>query len=568
MPFELRARVPKTPTAPPRAPPMTAAPASPPSPSGIADVDARWGGLRSGSATLLVGRATEGRSALALAAAQAATDAGQSCLLISPRAPEELAAIARADGLDLAAVYASGRLRVLRIPSAQDLAAKGDDGLRAAYRDLGGIATQADRLVVEDFTPLVQFSTFDAFAQAFTALRAALGTAETAFVLGLGAPANDASRQLLDVVRQHVDGVVLVSTRDGQRVVEIEGAAPPAAAAPATPVPAAPESAHPFAAPAMPSPPPQPFSFPPSDGASVEVEAPQPGSGPTPMAPPAAPAPVAMPEPAPPAAQVAAPSPQLAPAADPFGAETPLPGATPAPPLGGLARATVSPADPPDPDLMQTENDPYGRDPADALMAQGFLVDSASGAPVPATAVHQAAYPEVFAPEPAAAPAPYAPPAPTPPAPAFPAPTGAPAFTALDSAPAPPATTPQSFQSALAQSFAARDQQATPFVVVATRMAPTAPESAHFATVVAGLRAGLPDSGMLYADEGRLRAVALLPSAGPDSAQGLFGSLQSHLRQHVGAQAESVLAAVAAITVPDGRPFATAPELWSYAIDS
>ena len=129
-------------------------------------------------------------------------------------------------------MHRSGRLRVLRIPSAADLKAKGNEGMRGVYRDLAGLAskTKAHRVVIEDFTPLVQFSTFDAFAEAFYGLRKALAEMGTSFLLGLGAPANEASRQLLAVVDERVDASLHLQA-DGTTSLHLPQ--PPAAPAPA-----------------------------------------------------------------------------------------------------------------------------------------------------------------------------------------------------------------------------------------------------------------------------------------------------------------------------------------------
>ncbi|MEM6328490.1 MAG: hypothetical protein AAF791_15350, partial [Bacteroidota bacterium] len=180
--------------------------------SGLDAVDQVWGGLRPGTSLLLVGRARAGRTALALRSARAAIAAGQTCLLFSPRAADALNATAQSEGFDLAALHGSGRLRVLRIPSAKDLAAKGVAGLESAYRDLAGLAASSstDRVVIEDLTPLVQFPTFDAFGAAFDSLRAALSGAS--LVVGLGEPANEPSRRLVETVQGRVDGTARLST--------------------------------------------------------------------------------------------------------------------------------------------------------------------------------------------------------------------------------------------------------------------------------------------------------------------------------------------------------------------
>lgn len=550
------------------------------SPSGIPLVDARLGGLAPGSATLLVGRAGDGRSALALTTARAAADAGQQVLLLSPHEPQALAATAREDGIDLAAVYQTGRLRVLRIPDAATLAAQGDASLAASYKGLGDMVGDVARVVIEDFTPLVQFSSFEALDGALAGLRAAFAAAEVAFVFGIGAPANDASRQLLDALQRHADTTVRIETGPGgDRQITLAGAAPettapkaaaPEAAAPeaASPTPSPAPVPAPSPAPAVPSPPMPDYGT--NDGASVAIDPPQatPPSAPAadpPTAPVAEPvAPTAEPEPA--AADPAAPE-GLASEPAPELPTAELPTSEPAPqdPLGadtlelaelspealptvagvspdGLLITTVSPAPAADPDLLPDGADLYSADPADAMLTQGFLVDSAAGQPI-----HHGDQP-------------------TAPSATISQPDAAPAFSSLGQAPA--HTSPDGFREALGRAFDSRDKQGRPFVVVAARMDGAAPAADYFASVVEGLRAGLPANGLLFDDLERKRAIALIPGGDQASAQPLFSGLQSHLRERLPAQAEDVLRAVAAITVPDGRPFETAADLWAYAVES
>lgn len=545
---------------------MTAA-ASTPTPSGIAPLDAQWGGLRPGSAALLVGRAGAGRTTLALRAVQAAVDAGQTCLFLSPRAPEALQAAASESGIDLPALHKTGKMRVLRIPSAQDLAAKGNAGLDAAYRDLGALAgtAGAQRIVIEDFTPLVQYGTFDAFGAAFDGLRAAFSDVGASFVLGLGEPANAASQTLLDVVSARVDATVRVSPGSPEPTVTVEPLAPEATPEPEpSPEPAAP-APDPFAdAPADP--------FPPSnDGASLPHQAPLGAAfpvepeplAPDPFAEPAAPemaapesAPAAEPEAlAPEAAAPEAAAPEasgdLGEPLDPFGADGPKP-------PSGILRADVEPAPAPDPELLAPKADMFARDPGDAFFEGGYLVDSRGAKTIPVTS----GVPTPDAPPmpPAAPSAPEAiPPAPVEPVPSF-VPLGAPSAPPNDHGAA-------ETRAALDAAFASR-ASGVPFLVVAARMEPSQPEAAHFATVAAGLRAALPPEASLYADAARLRSLLVVPGASAGKASEIFSTLQAHLQGRLGVRAEPTLQAVAAITVPDGQPFGSAQELWTYAVES
>ena len=497
--------------------------AVPPLPSGLPDVDRQWGGFAAGRAYLLVGRAGAGRSALALQTARAAVDDGQRCVVLSPRAPAELVDEGRRVGLDLAAAHAAGQLRLLRIPDAAALVARGPDGLATSYRDLGALvaAARPTRVVVEDFTPLVQFDTFEGFQDAFSALVDAVRAAPTTLVVGLGDPANDASRQLLAVVEGLVDGTIRVGA-GGDLVLGLPG----------------------------------PVAYPSSDGASVDAE---PRAVEPDAADPAAVHPPDVEADAPEAGAPDATVRELAPPAEPVAdvdADPPHPlvpafptpdafaldpGPAPREERGahghGAPPAVVVPPPAPDPALLAPTGDPFGYEPADALFEEGYLADSAGGEVVGQV-----------------------------PPPALPEPPAVPSFTPLGAAPAPDPGI--AFRTALDASFEGRDAgTGPPFVVAALRMDPAAPQAAHFGAVEAGLRSALRPADRLLVDAPRKRAAAVLPRSGPDDAQALFGELQAHLRAALGAEAEGVLQAVAAVTVPDGQPFETSADLVRYAFE-
>ena len=501
----------------PALPTMTAVP------SGLPDVDRQWGGFAPGSAYLLVGRAGAGRSALALQAARAAVDDGARCLLISPRAPEALVEIGKGAGIDLAQAHGTGRLRLLRIPSAADLAARGAEGLAQSYRDLVGLvqADRPDRLVIEDFTPLVQFDTFERFHEAFADLVGALREAGVTLVIGLGDPANDASHRLLGVVETLVAGTVRLGA-DGEVALAV-----PAVETPSEAPPPAPEASH-------------------AEAPDAEVPGPEPGDAEAYAGNDGASTPTAEP---------VLTAPHAAPVA-----------------VGGPPPTEIVPPPPVADDLLYPTDDLFGADPADALMEQGFLADSGLVAAAPAApvvaprplAVQREAAPapvanapaEAPAAEPAEATAAASPPA-VPPSFAPLAPTEPPA------APPDPAA---AFRQSLQAAFDAR-AEGVPFLVVAVRIDAGAPEGSPFAAVEAALRASLRDADHLLVDGGRGRAVALLPASGVDAGRALFAGLQEHLRAALGAGASAVLAAVGAVTVPDGQPFTSAADLLAYAFE-
>ncbi|MGB3541924.1 ATPase domain-containing protein, partial [Rubrivirga sp.] len=482
------------------------------SPSGLSAVDARWGGFTAGRAYLLVGRAGAGRSALALQTVRATTEADERALVISPREPSELVEVAKGVGLDLAAAHQAGRLRLLRIPSAKDLADRGVDGLAKSYRDLSELvaADRPARVVIEDFTPLVQFDTFDRFREAFQRLASDLNAQGVTLVIGLGEPGNEASHRLLEVVEEIVDGTVHMDV-EGQISLR-SGSSAPSRTEDAAPVQHADHASEPagdvLASDAAPAPEPEasdasvatePVEDEPvetdrieddlvedeassSDAPSIEVEEPTTPSTPaseptsTPPVDPFALEPIgsdgdgftttfatandssgdssAVAEPQPPTPE---PEPEPEPA---YEAESAHAEATPSTTEPGVPPPTdVIPPPPADASLLTPTGDAFGFDPADAIVSQGYLADSNGG--------HVAGSIQS---QPATDAAPL------------------PSFTPLGgSMPADPAST---FRSDLEDAFASR-ASGTPFVVIALRMEPSSQEAAHFPIVEDAVRSGM-----------------------------------------------------------------------------
>ncbi len=532
-------------------------------PSGLPPVDAGWGGLASGGTYLLVGHARNGRLRLALQALQAGAEAGESCLLVSARAPEALVQQAAAQDFDLAAAYRSGHVRLLRVPPAADLVPLGDDGLAQALADLGDLARaqRPARVVVDDFTAFVQFRTFAAFETALRELVGAADEAGTTLILGFGEPANDGSRRLLATVEKMVTGAIHVTAGPGEEpaLTLVPAPAPkrrvfsfvetPLAADPA-PVQEEPDAA---------------FAMPSSDGYGAVPDAlPDLVVAPPPQTPPPAspPAPAA-PAPAAPAAgaeTAARPTETEAVATAPFGPDSfdhdPIVETAPPAPPTDVEASVIRPIDPDAGPFAPTE-DAFGQYLGPDLLSLGHFVDSeVHGATEPtydeapadldgaAATVHAAAYPEVFAPPQAAPAAPVAPLIPPPPA---------------DSGPH------AALRRALREAFGTRNTR--PFLVLALRLDAASPFADLMPAIGEALRAALGERGVLEADIAVPRTVAFLPGVGGEAASLLFEAIQSYLRAVAPNRADAALAAVNALVVPNGQPFNTADELLAYVFE-
>jgi len=510
-------------------------------PSGIGPVDAAWGGLARPGAYLLVGSAGQGRLDLSSRIVGGAAASPSLTLLFSAREPGAILAVARQAGVDLAA--AGDRVQLKGVPLGAQLSALGEEGLVRMLEGLAEAADGAGLVVVEDFTPFVRFRSFDAFGAAFKRLVAAIEGHGSTLVLGLGEPANDGSRKLLDFIEGVVTGTVRLA--DAGRMLQLipgtghEGEPQDkpwsrTAEEPAAPAPPADVQAEPAPVPEI-----EPAAEAPAPpDHAAEIEAVQPdehyehssdgygGSDPAELD---AGALVVSNVPSEPFGHTPSPTPLPS----PFGA--------PAPGSGGDGQGWAA--------IQTVESPPrdFGDSYADVLTS-GVLIDSND----PATAVPLAAPPQPSLPAaPAIIPVHAVPPAPSR--------VADPLMTEPDFGSADPEA---GFTDDLDGAFAA----GAPFLVVALRIAEGSSYFTDFPTVADGLLGALSGSDRALVRDDQARLVVLLPGAPADAPEQLLAAVRAHLDSILGARAGAAFASVGVLVLPDGAPFTDAAGLLEYAL--
>lgn len=124
------------------------------------------------------------------------------------------------------------------------------------------------------------------------------------------------------------------------------------------------------------------------------------------------------------------------------------------------------------------------------------------------------------------------------------------------------------FGTRLQDFFADREDGANPFLLLAMRMDQTSESGpVDFEFIIDLVADSLrPQDDMLISAINE-RLVVLLADSKPEEAQGFFARLKNRLRADAPQQADHLLHAVSAIVVPDGRPFQSADEFLTYAMD-
>ena len=478
-------------------------------PTGIAPLDQTWGGLRPGRPYVLFGRGRNGRHLLTLQLAQAGVQRGESVLFVSSRKPNELLEEAQLVNFDLRGAAESGVLQLLRIPASLRSGALSDDALEDAVGDLVDLLHEhePDWMVLDDFTPFVQFQQFERFEDALSELLRGLDASSAVGVLATGEAANEHSQRVLGYLREQSAGAVRVARlRDGKLC------------------------ALRFYATAE------------SPGDPIDV-----------LWDPNRPAALVTDEDA---AQATAPS-ESAPVRQPVETGTLMPIDIQAYALpqamhlpGGIVEEGIvvdsdvlgglDPFGPPLPPLPKV----YGERGQNGMVE---LPDHSGADYRPPGYTRRNPLEQGFGDAPTNL---------------MPAPNRS--AKALPPA-APGAVSHAYFRKALAQAYMARATRHEPFLVLSLHIDLAHPHAAAFSSVEASIRTGLAQDAAYLAVPEAGRIVALLPGSGPSAAR----SLLSHIKQHLGGEGrngDAVLEAFSALVIPNGRPFQDPTALMAYAM--
>lgn len=127
----------------------------------------------------------------------------------------------------------------------------------------------------------------------------------------------------------------------------------------------------------------------------------------------------------------------------------------------------------------------------------------------------------------------------------------------------------EAFRRKLDMAFSNRETMHQPFLLLALRMDRSSQQVRpfDFDFLMDLVRAELGASDDMLAVTDIERMVVLLGNSRAEEAQSFFARLKDRLREESPQQADHLLHSVSAIVVPDGKPFKTASEFLSYALD-
>lgn len=519
--------------------------------SGIDVIDNAWGGLYRGGSYLVYGRAASGRGLLTLMFARTGAALGEPTLFISPDRQKDLMIQAASIGFNLREAYDSGIVRLVRVPPLMNLQNMGDDGVSRALWDLVTLIRQhrPTRLVMNDFMPFVAFRSYDRFRSEFIQFLEQIDSLDTTTILVMPEPANQQSARVIEFMASQMTGSIRIelgedSPSTTKRRISL-----------------IPHIGHIKR---------QVVDYWDLEDLVVPTQAPTMAEQPV------------QPEPSKPAEDegfIFTPSSMQAPQAGFNVGFTP---SAPAPQQGSAPQQTPAPAPQPNPYAPTPSMQQAFDQPAQPAFPQTSQQSPASPAPPP-TFEPSPAPPPTFDPSPAPPPQPATPPMqappPAPPQPASPSyedTAAQPSMGGFGMQGAPSPTQPEpdysdrrTFQQKLEQVFAQRDTLNQPFLLLALRMDRSSQQVRpfDFDFLMDLVRAELGSSDDMLATPDNERMVVLLGDSRAEEAQSFFARLKDRLRVESPQQADHLLHSVSAIVVPDGRPFKSASEFLTYALD-
>lgn len=179
--------------------------------SGIALVDAAWGGLYRGSTYTVIGAKKSGKSILSLHFAKASVEAGEKCLFFTGTKIKDLTILGHNINFDVTGSINDQKLIVIKVASAAEIIEELSDGyLTDYYRDMLAVISEykPDRLVFDEFTPFLMFMDINSLRNNFHIFADTLDEMQSTNLLIISEPGDEEAQGLVDIVTEGSTGII------------------------------------------------------------------------------------------------------------------------------------------------------------------------------------------------------------------------------------------------------------------------------------------------------------------------------------------------------------------------
>lgn len=184
--------------------------------SGIDVIDQSWGGMFQGGTYLCFGHAASGRGLMGMLFLKMGTLLEEKSLLVSPGRPQDWKIQADSVDYNLEQARNAGWVRMMWVPSRMKSQAGLDEAAAQALNQLVRMVRheRPARLLIDDFTPFLQFTSFERFRQAFVDMMGQLEDINTTLLLMTPDAVNIQTKQIIGFMRNHMSGSIHVALKE------------------------------------------------------------------------------------------------------------------------------------------------------------------------------------------------------------------------------------------------------------------------------------------------------------------------------------------------------------------
>jgi KaiC/GvpD/RAD55 family RecA-like ATPase len=180
--------------------------------SGFNFVDNKWGGFYEGGSYLVIGARKSGRTLLALQAAIASAQEGETCLFFTNMRPKDLMIQAAALNFDIQAFMDENLIIVVRVASPEEVYAHGisDEYLAEYLNDILTVTAQYNpqRIIFDELTHYIGFKNLNALRATFLHVLETIEDRDITSIFVVAEPATKRTNEIIDVIANNVTGVI------------------------------------------------------------------------------------------------------------------------------------------------------------------------------------------------------------------------------------------------------------------------------------------------------------------------------------------------------------------------
>lgn len=169
-----------------------------------------------GGTYLCFGHAASGRGLMGMLFLKMGTLLEEKGLLVSPGRPQDWKIQADSVDYNLEEARNAGWVRMMWVPSKIKSQAGLDEAAAHALDELVKMIQKErpERLLIDDFTPFLQFTSFERFRQAFVQMMGQLEQVETTLLLMTPDAVNIQTKQIIGFMRNHMSGSIHVALKE------------------------------------------------------------------------------------------------------------------------------------------------------------------------------------------------------------------------------------------------------------------------------------------------------------------------------------------------------------------